>query len=260
MKNVMKKNISLGLCVICLFNMLFFTNTITKTVGAASDIIEKAIDWAIATANDNTHGYSQKVRWGPDYDCSSFVISAFRSAGVDTGNASYTGNMKSEFMKHGFSWIPWSSINSVNNLLRGDILLKENSHTEIYLGGNQIIGAHQDRGYPQTGDQPGNEISVCGFYIHPWDGVLRYNGSNPFPGAENTEYAVPATLKAKQKDNTYDTYGNMESSRWIDAGDECYVEKVYQNGYCCVQRLSPCPVCGMFPQASGILNLQGKYT
>lgn len=50
------------------------------TVEAASSVVESAISWAIAIANDNSHGYSQSSRWGPDYDCSSFVISAFRSA------------------------------------------------------------------------------------------------------------------------------------------------------------------------------------
>ena len=215
--------------------MVLFGNISVNTVSASSAVVERAIDWAIAIANDNTHGYSQKVRWGPDYDCSSFVISAFKNAGVDTGSASYTGDMRTEFIKHGFSWIPWSNINNVNNLIRGDVLLKENSHTEIYLGGNQIIGAHQDRGYPQTGDQPGNEISVCGFYIHPWDGILRYNDNIIFPGDEDTSYAVPVILKAKQKDNTYNNYGNIESGHWIDAGDDCYVEKVYKNGFCWVE-------------------------
>lgn len=64
-------------------------------VYAASSKIEKALQWAINIANDNSHGYSQSNRWGPDYDCSSFVISALKAAGIDTGNATYTGNMRS---------------------------------------------------------------------------------------------------------------------------------------------------------------------
>ncbi len=66
----------------------------------------------------------------------------------------------------------------MSNLQRGDILLNELYHTEIYLGNNQNVGAHSDRGYPQTGDQTGTEVSVSGYYYHPWDGVLRYVGSN----------------------------------------------------------------------------------
>ena len=56
-----------------------------------------------------------------------------------------------------------------------------------------------------------------------------------FPGAEDTSYAVPVRLNANRKDNTYDNYGNVESGRWIDAGDSCYIEKVYTNGFCRVQ-------------------------
>lgn len=54
---------------------------------------------------------------------------------MNTGTATYTGNMRSQFTQHGFQWIPWSQIVSVSNLQRGDILLNEVSHTEIYLGG-----------------------------------------------------------------------------------------------------------------------------
>ena len=45
-------------------------------------VTEKAVNWAVAIAADQSHGYSQVDRWGPDYDCSSFVISAFEQAGV----------------------------------------------------------------------------------------------------------------------------------------------------------------------------------
>ena len=58
-------------------------------------IAEKATSWAEQIANNNTHGYSQVTRWGPDYDCSSLVISAYDFAGtkVKMKGASYTGNM-----------------------------------------------------------------------------------------------------------------------------------------------------------------------
>lgn len=144
----------------------------TVTVSAGS-VIESAISWAVDIANDDTHLYSQSVRWGPSYDCSSLVISAFQNAGVDTGSASWTGNMKSEFTKHGFDWISWSDIGDVSNLQRGDVLLYHNDstrdgHTEIYLGNNTNVGAH-------SANRPASDqISVSGYYYHPWQGVLRY--------------------------------------------------------------------------------------
>lgn len=176
----MKKTISVILSVVIMLSVL--TSGIV-TVQATASVIENALQWAIGIANDDSHGYSQSSRWGPDYDCSSFVISALKSVGLDVGGATYTGNMRSNLTTHDFTWIPWSQISSSANLQRGDILLYHNfsnndGHTEFYLGNNQNVGAHSNRGYPQTGDQTGTEVSVSGYYYHPWDGVLRYNGGN----------------------------------------------------------------------------------
>ena len=147
-------------------------------VYAASSKIEKALQWAINIANDNSHGYSQSNRWGPDYDCSSFVISALKAAGIDTGNATYTGNMRSNLTAHGFKWIPWSSISNASNLQRGDILLNAAHHTEFYLGNNKDVASHGYYGHTETGDQTGREICVSSYYYYPWDGVLRYVGKD----------------------------------------------------------------------------------
>lgn len=143
--------------------------------GAASadTPLESAIKWAVDTANDDTHGYSQSNRWGPDYDCSSFVISALKAGGIDTGEATSTSTMKVNLMAHGFTWIPWTS-GTKASLQRGDILLKESQHSDLYLGDNQIVAAHTDRGNPAAGDQTGTEISVSAYYDMKYDGVLRY--------------------------------------------------------------------------------------
>ena len=179
--------------MICTLSVMIFCMTsaingisCNLNVKAADAKIEKAIEWAVAIANDDSHGYSQENRQEPDYDCSSLVVNALKYAGISTGGASYTGNMKSELTQHGFTWIPWSSINNVSNLQRGDILLRRSNgsgHTEIYLGNNQNVGAHSSRGNPQTGDQTGTEIDVCSYYYGNWTGVLRYNysGDDPSP-------------------------------------------------------------------------------
>ena len=135
-----KKVYSVILAIAVIFSGLYIPQNV-KTIKAASATVESAIAWAIAIANDNSHGYSMTNRWGPDYDCSSFVISAFRNAGVNVGSATYTGNMRAQFTQHGFQWIPWSQIGGTGNLQRGDILLNEAQHTEIYLGNNQNVGA-----------------------------------------------------------------------------------------------------------------------
>lgn len=45
-----------------------------------SAIVASAVNWAKDIANNNIHGYSQTTRWGPSYDCSSLVISAYQHA------------------------------------------------------------------------------------------------------------------------------------------------------------------------------------
>ena len=174
-----KRLISMSMAVVMFICSVITMNYADNTkVYAASSKIEKALQWAINIANDNSHGYSQSNRWGPDYDCSSFVISALKAAGIDTGNATYTGNMRSNLTAHGFKWIPWSSISNASNLQRGDILLNAAHHTEFYLGNNKDVASHGYYGHTETGDQTGREICVSSYYYYPWDGVLRYVGKD----------------------------------------------------------------------------------
>ena len=163
-----------------------FTKLSAKNLNAGSGSVapggqgvEGAIKWALAIARDNSHGYDQGSRWGPDYDCSSLVYEAFRVGGgfnlpVHSG---YTGSMVADFTAAGFTWLAGVG-NSSSQLQRGDILLNISSHTEIYLGENMNVGAHINEfgGITggQPGDQTGNEISESGYYSFPWDGVLRY--------------------------------------------------------------------------------------
>ncbi len=143
------------------------------TVDAA---VKSAIEWALKTANDNLHGYSQDTRWGnPNYDCASFVISAYEAAGIPVieAGATYTGDMRAAFLKCGFEWIPGNP--DVNSLQPGDILLDESDHTEMYIGNGQNVGAHSNYD-GVNGDSSGREVCVGNYYSHPWDGVLRYVG------------------------------------------------------------------------------------
>ena len=43
--------------------------------------VEAALAWAVATAEDDSHGYSQACRFGPSYDCASFVTAALIAGG-----------------------------------------------------------------------------------------------------------------------------------------------------------------------------------
>ena len=138
-------------------------------------LIERYVSWMIAIANDNSHGYDQRYRWGErgDYDCSSLTISALRVAGVDTRWATYTGNMRSALTGSGFY------CRGFDNLKRGDILLNDTYHVAVYIGNGMIVQASGNEWGGavggQPGDQTGREIWVCGYYSYPWNTVLRFN-------------------------------------------------------------------------------------
>ena len=156
--------------------------------------IEKYAAWAVNIANDNSHGYSQAVRWSPDYDCSSFVISALESAGfpMRAYGASYTGNMGQALKACGFVKVKGVNLGSSAGLIRGDILLNPATHTEIYIGDNKAVGAHcSETGgkYGKVGDQTGNEISIQTYRNKNYTEVWRYGGAGAdFKPSHNSKW------------------------------------------------------------------------
>ena len=149
--------------------------------------IENAVQWMINLANDNSHGYDQRYRWGEkgDYDCSSAVITAWEQAGVPVkaGGASYTGNMYKVFCQNGFRDVTAScNLASGTGIKRGDVLLNTVYHTAMSIGGGQIVHASGNEyggitgGKP--GDQTGREICVRSYYNRPWNYILRYTGNS----------------------------------------------------------------------------------
>lgn len=163
----------------------------------SSQVIEDAVEWAIGIANDNSHGYDQTNRWGPDYDCSSLVIQAWQNAGVPvkTQGASYTGNMYDAFIACGFIDVTSQvNLSSGSGVIRGDVLLNIVNHTAMSIGNGQIVQASiNENGETtggQTGDQTGREIYTRSYYNYPWDKVLRYPGGSVVPPEPEGIYIV----------------------------------------------------------------------
>lgn len=162
--------------------------TVTETRNAAVAFME-------AMAADNTHGYDQASRWGPDYDCSSLVISAWKKAGVPL-TCTYTGNMRGDMLTHGFKDVTKEvNLATGSGLKKADVLLHETHHTAMYIGDGKLIhAAGNERGGAtggKTGDQTGKEICVTGYFNFPWQCVLRYSKAEEAPTGTNT-YVVKA--------------------------------------------------------------------
>ena len=130
------------------------------------------LQWAIDIANDDSHGYSQCNRWGPDYDCSSLVWYSLLNSGYSAeelgGSAFSTGYMDGVLTSIGFERHNYNA----SELQPGDILLvhtQKRQHTAIYAGDGKVVQASSSRqnwpGKPYgycgtTGDQSGTEIWV----------------------------------------------------------------------------------------------------
>lgn len=153
---------------------------------------DNACNWAVAIANDSSHGYSQAIRWGPDYDCSSFVISAFEQAGVPvrTRGSTFTGNMPGPFLDCGFKDVKDQvNLNTGEGLMRGDVLLNVANHTCLYIGNGQVVNARTDTD-GRSGDSHGDEIRIQSYWnYNPWDMVLRYFGTETLIHP-STEFSV----------------------------------------------------------------------
>ena len=194
---ISKRLLSLILAVIMVLSVVPMSAT---KVEALDSRIENAVNWAIAIANDNSHGYSQSNRLGnPDYDCSSLVGSALNQAGFNVPRDIVTWTMYDKLTKAGFKRYKISDV----SLQRGDILWRT-GHTEIYIGNNKMVGAH--RNYNGiSGGIGGNkwwsedwkcyfygsdEISVIGCDKSKWSYVFRYEGEKtiPLPGTPAINY------------------------------------------------------------------------
>lgn len=130
--------------------------------------IDKAVSWAVKIANDDSHKYSQSTRWGPHYDCSSFVISAYQQAGIQVKNkgASYTGNMYDAFIACGFKDVTSScDLSSGAGMKKGDVLLNKVHHAALVQtdGGTTVEARNTSKGI----------VSGNSYRNYPWDCVLR---------------------------------------------------------------------------------------
>lgn len=148
--------------------------------------IEKAVSWAEQIAADDSHGYSQINRNGPDYDCSSFVGTALCNAGFSVSKGSTTRNLESQLKASGFVKCkkPWK---------RGDIHLAAGHHVTMSTDATHIVHASQSENGGidgKTGDQTGKEICVRSYYDLPYNNLVHYR----YAGDESEQKPIVRNL------------------------------------------------------------------
>ena len=136
------------------------------------------IQWAVDIANDESHGYSQCKRNGPDYDCSSLVYYSLLNSGysqAELGNNPFNTGNESKVLT-GIGFVRYNYVES--ELQSGDILWKV-GHTGMYVGDGQVVEAVQNENGKicggESGDQTGSVIVV---HANPggWTAYFRQEG------------------------------------------------------------------------------------
>lgn len=169
--------------------------------------INKSVEFIIKIANDNTHGYDQIHRYGPDYDCSSLVAASLIYGGFKVSKTSWTGNLRDQLTACGFTPCtrPWKA---------GDIHLNNLHHVCMSIDADRIAQASiNEKGGIKggvTGDQTGSEINIKPYYEYKygWDIHLRYSG----PSNNTTNY-IKTGLYDVALDTIKGVYGNADERK-----------------------------------------------
>lgn len=167
--------------------------TVKKTKAQIiQEIKDDAVEFAVNIANDNNHGYSQRIRSlyeindPKSFDCSSLVCTAFYYAFLKNGlttqarylkeHCSYTGNML-EMLNCGFEVVARNQTAHVQ-MQKGDIELNTTHHTALAIDKDNIVHARSSEGTTDTKDNSGNEIRTQPWYLysHGWTHRLRFTG------------------------------------------------------------------------------------
>ena len=192
-------------------------------------LIDRAVDWAVGIANDNSHGYTNG-KWGPEYSCISLIMKAFTAAGLDLGKCNID-KLPDRLIARGFKDVTAEvNLASGQGLAKGDILWYVNEdkhgHTEMYIGSGQMVGARGDTdGKP--GDSKGDEISVVNYQDLGWQRVFRLPDGYTGEEQEAEEPAEPADAIYRVQAGAYSKEANAKAtcSRIIAAGFDAFVRQ-----------------------------------
>ena len=180
-----------------------------------------AVDFAVKIANDDSHGYSQKIRSlyeievPKSFDCSSLACTAYYYALLKNGltkqarylkeHCSYTGDMLN-MLNCGFEVVARKQTAHAQ-MIKGDLELNTGYHVAMAIDKDNIVHARSAEGTTNTIDDSGNEIRTQPWYLYSrgWTHRLRFTGKGiDFSGLTGTATTTPATTPTTTtKEDTY---------------------------------------------------------
>lgn len=164
-----------------------------------ASVINTAVNWAVAIANDDTYRYVYGG-WGRDdggYDCGHFVITAYDKAGlgvIDAG-ATYTDNMRAAFLECGFEDIT-SEINlsTGSGLKKGDVLIRKKTASR---DGHAALVQEDDGTTVEAMDSAHGIVANVAYRNAGWNYILRYSSNSGSASWVQKEVPTGADLSAK---------------------------------------------------------------
>lgn len=192
-----------------------------------------AVDFAVRMANDNKHGYSQRVRslyniTNPtSFDCSSLTCTAYYYAFLKNGlktqanylksHCSYTGNMLN-MLNCGFEIVARNQT-AHSKMIKGDLELNTTHHVAMAVDQNTIVHARSSEGTSDTKDNSGNEIRTQPWYLysHGWTHRLRFTGKNI--NFDNVSSDGSISVPTKPNTNTQTGGKYMFEPKTVKKGD-----------------------------------------
>lgn len=194
-------------------------------------IIHDAVEFAVNIANDNNHGYSQRIRSlyeiddPKSFDCSSLACTAYYYAFLKNGltkqarylkeHCSYTGNMLN-MCNCGFEIVAQNQTAHAQ-MQKGDLELNTSYHVAMAIDKDNIVHARSSEGTTDTKDNSGNEIRTQPWYLysHGWTHRLRFTGKSIDFTALTTDTDKPTTKPTAPTGGKY-----MFEPKAVKAGDK----------------------------------------
>lgn len=207
-------------------------DTVKKTKSQSIQaVINDAVEFAVNIANDNNHGYSQRIRSlyeiddPKSFDCSSLACTAYYYAFLKNGlttqarylkeHCSYTGNMLN-MCNCGFEIVARNQT-AHSQMQKGDLELNVTHHVAMAIDRDNIVHARSSEGTTDTKDNSGNEIRTQPWYLysHGWTHRLRFTGNGIDFTALTTDTNKPAVKPTTPTGGKY-----MFEPKTVKAGDK----------------------------------------